>query len=204
MRVGVIECGGNLTSVVNALTRVGAAVKRVGDPSAIGDLDRLVLPGVGSFARTMDRLHDGGFIEAIRRYAAERRGWLLGICVGMQVLADRGTEFGDREGLGLVPGVVTKLDTRATGERLPHMGWNAVSVVNGCPLLRGLDDPTFYFVHSYRFDAARKEHVAGWCDYAGRFCAAIQRQNVYGVQFHPEKSQADGLRLLGNFVNGVD
>lgn len=200
MRVGVIDCGGgNVTSVVNVLTHLGAAVTRIDQADDVDHCGHLVLPGVGSFPETMKRLDSRGFSDALRRYAESSRP-LLGICIGMQVLARRGDEFGECRGMGLVPGSVTRIDTGDSGDRLPHMGWNDVSRRGECPLLVGLDRPTFYFVHSYRLATAIHDDVAGWCDYGDGFCAVFQRRNVFGVQFHPEKSQSDGLRLLGNFL----
>lgn len=200
MRVGVIDCGGgNVTSVVNALTHVGATVSRIDHAGDVDQCSHLVLPGVGSFPETMKRLDSRGFSDALRGYVRSGKP-LLGICVGMQVLADRGDEFGECCGMGLVSGLVTRIDTNATRDRLPHMGWNDVVRRGDCPLLAGLDQPTFYFVHSYRFSPAIDGDVAGWCDYGDGFCAVLHTDNVFGVQFHPEKSQSDGLKLLGNFA----
>jgi len=200
MRVGVIDCGGgNVTSVVNALTHVGAAVARIEHAGAVDQCSHLVLPGVGSFPETMQRLDSRGFCNVIRAFVRSHKP-LLGICIGMQVLADRGDEFGQCRGMGLVSGSVTRIDTDGAGDRLPHMGWNDVTRRNDCPLFAGLEHPTFYFLHSYRFSPAIESDVAGWCDYGDGFCAVLRRDNIFGVQFHPEKSQSDGLRLLSNFA----
>ena len=204
MRVGLIDYGaGNLTSVRNALEFVDAAPALVRQPQNLASVTHLVLPGVGSFPRTMQRLRERGLDEAIRE-ATQRDGKpLLGICVGMQVLADRGHEFETCPGLGLIPGDVRKLKVNGTGARLPHIGWNQVTVRGASPLLESLENPTFYFVHSYNFEPQDPADCVATCDYATGVTACVQRGLVFGVQFHPEKSQRDGLQLLRNFVNIV-
>lgn len=203
MRVGIVDFeGGNVSSVANALQHVGAPIEMADDPRAFDAYSHLVLPGVGSFQETMKRLSKRKMDVAIRRYAENQRGWLLGICVGMQVLADRGEEFGECGGLGLISASVTQVDTSSGGDRLPHMGWNDVAVRGDCPLFSGMDEPVFYFVHSFRIAVSSTDDATvAWCDYGAGFCAAVQSDNVFGVQFHPEKSQSDGLRLLRNFLD---
>ena len=150
MRVGLIDYGaGNQTSVRNALQHVGAPPTVVRAPVDLKCVSHLVLPGVGAFKQTMRLLHEHGFAEALRFHARAKGKPLLGVCVGMQVLARMGYEFEPSAGLGLIEATVRKIDVRATGERLPHIGWNEVTVTQSCRLLDGLDRPTFYFAHSY-------------------------------------------------------
>jgi glutamine amidotransferase len=201
VRVGLIDYGlGNVTSVRNALEYVDVPPIMVRQPADFDQVTHLVLPGVGSFPDAMRRLRASGLDEAIRAAVVDDGKLLLGICVGMQVLADEGHEFERCTGLGLVPGQVRKLDVTGTTDRLPHIGWNTVSVLQPSPLLRGLESPTFYFVHSYNFAVADAPDCVGSCDYASGVTACVQRGHVFGVQFHPEKSQRDGLRLLRNFT----
>jgi imidazole glycerol-phosphate synthase subunit HisH len=197
--VGVIDYGmGNLRSVLNALEHLGADACLISTPDAAGEADRLVLPGVGAFGRGMANLAARGFADELGRLTEEGRP-LLGICLGMQLLATTGTEHGAHEGLGLIPGVVRRLD--AGSLRIPHVGWNGLQPRSSNGLLAGLSaDPTFYFVHSYEFQPDDPNAVTATTDYGGDVVACVQRGAVFGVQFHPEKSQADGMRLLGNFM----
>lgn len=201
MRVGLIDYGaGNLSSVRNALEFIDAPPIMIRHPEDFGQVTHLVLPGVGSFPQAMQRLSERGLDDAIRTATLRDGKPLLGICVGMQVLADRGHEFESRDGLGLIPGEVTKLDVNGTADRLPHVGWNSVEVRRPSPLMRGLENPTFYFVHSYNFDVAEPDDCVATCDYVSGVTACVQRDRIFGVQFHPEKSQRDGLQLLRNFA----
>jgi len=200
-RIGLIDCGtSNLTSARNAIEHLGFAAEVTRDPEALSDYSHLVLPGVGSFAAGMNNLATSGMDEAIRE--AVRAGTpLLGICLGMQLLATAGEEFGDTAGMGLVPGRIGRLSPADASLRLPHIGWNEVDARGESRLLAGLDVPAcFYFVHSFAFDDPGDPMVCGVCDYGGPVVAVVESENVCGVQFHPEKSQAAGLALLGNFV----
>ena len=202
--IGLINYGaGNFTSVRDALEYLDLAVVSIDRPGQMDEVAALVLPGVGAFARTMQRLDQAGMVTALQRQV-EQGKLLLGICVGMQVLADAGHEFGETHGLGLLPGSVERLGVAGEGVRVPHMGWNDVDVVAPHPLFEQLPDPpTFYFAHSYVFRAAEPSVTLATFDSGGRHPAAVGRDNVLGVQFHPEKSQRDGLRLLSNFASMV-
>ena len=202
--IGLINYGaGNFTSVRDALEYLELDVVSIDRPGQMDEVAALVLPGVGAFARTMERLDQAGMVTGLQRQVEQGKP-LLGICVGMQVLADIGHEFGETRGLGLVPGSVERLGVAGDGVRVPHMGWNDVEVVAPHPLFEQLPDPpTFYFAHSYVFRAAEPSVTLATFDSGGPHAAAVRRDNVLGVQFHPEKSQRDGLRLLRNFANMV-
>jgi glutamine amidotransferase len=190
---------GNLRSVANALEQVGARFALIDEPGAIASADKLLVPGVGAFGACMEALAARGFREPLLAHAAAGKP-LLGICVGMQMLATTGTEFGERPGLGLVPGRVVQIPRATQDLRLPQIGWNALRLRGDCPLLRGLGAETSaYFVHSFHLEPADPADVAADVDYGGPVVAAVQRANVFGMQFHPEKSQAVGLRVLDNF-----
>lgn len=202
-RIDIVDYGmGNLQSVRNALERLGCEV-RVSDQAAdLQQADALILPGVGAFGEAMTNLRRLGLVEVLRRAALDERKPLLGICLGMQLLADASEERGQYEGLSLIPGQVKAIPVRAD-LRLPHMGWNGIAIRQSAPLFAGIPEGgAFYFVHSYHFecDAA---HVAAVTDYGTDITAAVQRDHIFGVQFHPERSQRKGQRLLKNFVEFV-
>ena len=199
MNIGIVDIGiGNLGSLRNALYNEGWDTVSVSAEDDFTDLTHLILPGVGAFYAAMDRLGQSGLIEPIRRFAAQGRP-MLGICLGMQILAESGTEGGDVPGLGLIPGQVVRI-VPGDDLRLPHVGWNNAMQMAKHPLLVGIrNDVDFYFVHSYRFLAAKTENVLAKTDYGEEFPSIVGNGNVVGVQFHPEKSQVNGLRILDNF-----
>jgi len=198
MRIGIVDIGiGNLGSLGNALYSQGWDSLFVARPSGLEGCTHLLLPGVGAFLTAVKRLHDSGLFEPIREFAAEGRP-VMGICLGMQLLAEQGSEQGDIEGLGLVEGRVVPI--HAPSQRLPHVGWNNVYQEQGHPLFEKIrNDIDFYFAHSYRFVASHPDSVLAYTEYGERFPSVICQGNVVGVQFHPEKSQSNGLRLLDNF-----
>lgn len=199
---GLVEgIGGNVGSVRSALRRLGLDPRPVRTPLDAMACDRLILPGVGTFGHLMQGLRDTGLDAAIRRFAAEGRP-ILGICVGMQVLADQGDEGPGAPGLGLVPGRVVELKASA-GIRVPHMGWSDVRPTPAADLIPGSETGApacFYFVHSFAFEAAEPSDIAATCEHGRPFAAAVQRGSVYGVQFHPERSQREGLDVLDRFL----
>jgi imidazole glycerol-phosphate synthase subunit HisH len=186
---------GNRRSVEKALAHVGAESTVTADHDEIRAADKVVLPGVGAFPEAMRNLRRTGLDEVIRERA--RAGVpLLGICLGMQLLFESTTEHEGAEGLGILPGEVTALDA----PRLPHIGWNLVALRES-RLTAGLgEEAAFYHVHSYACRPAEPEDVVGWSEYGERFASIVERDNVMGAQFHPEKSSRDGLRLLANFA----
>ena len=188
----------NLDSISRAAEACGATVVKTSDPASLARADLMILPGVGHFGAAMDNLERFGLADAIRRQAGEGKP-LLGICLGMQLLAESSEEADGRAGLGLIAGEVVRLAYNAS-ERVPHMGWNAVEPVRSEPLLNGIESGAdFYFVHSYRLRCRSQADVAAETPYCGRFASVISRERVMGVQFHPEKSQTAGFALLRNF-----
>lgn len=189
---------GNLRSVHNALFENGFDPIAVDRDTDFDDLTHLIVPGVGNFTAVMRHLDDAGLVERVRDFAGSGRP-LLGICVGMQLLAMRGTEGGDTAGLGLVDGVVDQLPT-GNGLVLPHVGWSTVRFPREHPVLESVKpDRDFYFVHSYAMQVADSDEAVGITEYGAEFVSIVGKANVVGFQFHPEKSQANGLRLLENF-----
>lgn len=205
-RVALIDYGsGNLRSAEKALVRAAdgrADIVVTHDPDTVARADRIVLPGVGAFAACMAALAArDGVIAALNAAVLERGAPFLGICVGMQLMAARGLEFGETPGLGWVPGDVRRIAPSDPALKVPHMGWNNLEGVTDHPVLAGLQaGAPVYFTHSFAMFPEDSAHVAAYVDHGGRFPAAVARDNLAGVQFHPEKSQAAGLRLLSDFL----
>jgi glutamine amidotransferase len=198
VKIAVLDYGmGNLRSASKALEHVGAEVSVTPDHDRIRAADALVLPGVGAFPEAMRRISEQGLDHLIATRVSEGTP-LLGICLGMQLLFERSDEHGGAEGLGLLPGSVRALDPR--GMKLPHIGWSPVAFERPSPLSAGFaPEEPFYFVHSFVAEA-RPEHLIASAAHGERFAAIIGSERVFGTQFHPEKSSAAGLRMLGNFL----
>ncbi len=199
--IGVVAYGkGNLRSVTNALDRIEARYLVAEKLSALQECDRILLPGVGAFGDCMRKLAEKDFSFAIVEQVRKQGKLLLGICVGMQMLATEGEEFGRHAGLDLIPGRVVQIPRIHQDLRLPQVGWNTLELKNESPLFTGLGhDRDCYFVHSYHFVPADPVHVAAVVDYGGPVVAVVSAERVHGVQFHPEKSQSVGLAVLDNF-----
>lgn len=200
-KIGLLNYGaGNFASVRNALCHIGLEPLEVTDPTAMDDATHLILPGVGSFPAAMNRLSEMKIWEELDRQVNRKHKPFLGICVGMQILADRGFEFEETRGLGWIGGEVKQIDSKAHSLSVPHIGWNELIVNQQNELLQNLpDSPSFYFVHSFAFQPAVAETQIAVCEYGQEITAIVQKENIFGVQFHPEKSQRDGLQLLKNF-----
>jgi imidazole glycerol-phosphate synthase subunit HisH len=202
--VAVVDYGaGNLRSVARALERSGLRPSVTGEAAALRRADAVVLPGVGAFADAMASLRARGLDEALREAIASPRPY-LGLCLGLQLLFEESAEHGATAGFGLLPGRVQRFPARdAAGRplRVPHIGWNQVRFSGSHPMLAALPvEDVYYFVHAYRVVPKEEAHVVGVTDYGGPFAAAVAREGVFAVQFHPEKSQSSGRRLLDGFA----
>ena len=206
-RVVLIDYGsGNLRSAEKALQAAAAEqpgateIVTSGDPEVVRMAERVVLPGVGAFRACMDALHAReGLVEAMTEAVHTRGAPFLGVCVGMQLLATRGLEFGEARGLDWIAGEVRPLDPASPAAKVPHMGWNAIRPETPHALIRDGEED-LYFTHSYAFAPDDAAAVTASVDHGGRFAAAVAKGNVAGVQFHPEKSQRAGLELIGRFL----
>lgn len=202
--IAIIDYGmGNLRSVQKGFEKVGFEAVVTADPKVVLAADKVVLPGVGAFRDCMKNLEEGGFIEPILKVIREGRPF-LGICLGLQLLFSESEEFGIHKGLGVIPGRVARFPEGMTenGEALkvPHMGWNQILFRSGSPLFTGIEDGTnVYFVHSYYVRPDDPAVIATTTRYGIEFCSSVRKDNIVATQFHPEKSQEKGLRILKNF-----
>ncbi|MCP1728284.1 glutamine amidotransferase [Natronospira proteinivora] len=201
-QIALIDYGmGNLHSMAKALEKVApnSHIRITDEAETVRAADRVVFPGVGAMAACMQALQERDLIPAIQE--AARNKPMLGVCLGMQALFDESEEGGGVAGLGLIPGRVRRFTfDEAARLKIPHMGWNEIQASGTHPLWSGIQTPWFYFVHSFYCQPDETAHGAAYCDYGQRFCAAVAHENLVAVQFHPEKSQTSGLRLLANFV----
>jgi len=201
--IAIIDYGlGNVQAFVNVYRRLQIPVYVATDAQALSEATKLILPGVGAFDHAMERLNASGMREKLDELVLQKHAPVLGICVGMQILASSSDE-GTWPGLGWIPGRVRTLAEVCLSEKfpLPHMGWNDVNVAKPSPLFVGLENyARFYFLHSYYFQCDQSEHIIATTAYALDFACAIANGNVYGVQFHPEKSHSVGVNLLKNFA----
>ena len=201
MAICIIDYGtGNIKSVVNMLRRLDCAADVSSDVTTVKAAEKLILPGVGAFDQGMKRLQETGIAEVVKHKVLRENTPLLGICLGAQLLL-ASSEEGRGEGLRLVGGKVVRFQPSSGSMKVPHMGWNNVAVRKKNPLFKGLEEEArFYFVHSYHFSMEDDEDVIGTTEYGYPFVSAFRRRNVYGVQFHPEKSHKFGMTLLRNFA----
>jgi glutamine amidotransferase len=199
--VAIVDTGlCNLDSIARAIEDCGGNPLVTDDPRDLERVSHIVLPGVGAFPEAMAQLRNRGLDVALSEQVIGREIPFLGVCLGMQLMATRGTEVRETDGLGWIDGEVDLLKAQP-GERIPHIGWNEVEPTADSPLFRGIDPGRdFYFVHSYALRPKRAEDVAALTPYAGGFVSAVHRGNVFGVQFHPEKSQKVGFAVLRNFL----
>jgi glutamine amidotransferase len=203
-KIVIIDYGvGNTFSVTNAILRLDYSKVRVSDNEAdIKSADALILPGVGAFDEAVRNLKFHKLPEILNETVLVQKKPILGICVGMQLLAEGSEENGWHEGLNWIPGKVKKIEL-PTSYAVPHVGWNNISFQNRDSLFsRTEESPNFYFDHSYHFETTPEYRLA-WCDYGIEITAAVQKDNIFGVQFHPEKSQTNGLKLLRGFFNAI-
>lgn len=199
--IAIVDYGmGNVGSVLNVLKLLGAEGRVTRNSKDFAEATHIILPGVGAFADGMRGLRDCGAMESLSREVAEKRKPFLGICLGMQLLADIGEEGGETPGLGWIKGRTRRLRVDGSKFRLPHIGWNDVAL-SASPLFKNVAARDFYFVHSYCIEPADRELIIGTCEYGEVFAATVQSGNIFGVQFHPEKSQKGGLQILKNFIS---
>lgn len=204
-RIAIVDYGmGNVRSVVNAFEYVGAEVKLSNDPKDLRDAAGIVVPGQGAFRDCIQCLKQKRFTLILEEEVKQKGKPYLGICLGLEILADKSYEGGEFSGLGWIPGVIKKFDLPAKF-KVPHLGWNDVITEKPTSLLANLSDPPcFYFAHSYYLEPTNSRVVIASCDYGIKFAAAVQQENIFAVQFHPEKSQKDGLQLIKNFAEIVN
>ena len=203
METAIIDYGmGNLLSVQRAFEKCGSDAVIIDNPLELRDAERIVLPGVGAFPDAMDNLRKNGWIEELNRAGLEKETPILGICLGMQLLADKGYEVRECDGLGYIPGEIIRFTQTQEKERIPHVGWNEILKREDSPLFDGIADGTnYYFVHSYHFRVANEENIATVTPYCGEFVSSVIKDNIVGTQFHPEKSQKAGFKLIKNFLS---
>ncbi len=203
LKIAVIDYGmGNLKSVTNAINYLGYEVYISNKANELEKANALILPGVGSFGQAMENLKKLELDKVIRFLSLDQEVPILGICLGMQILGNDSNEGGLNKGLGLIPGHVRKIPEK-DNYRLPHIGWNSIKILSEKPIYENISsESSFYFVHSYRFECDQ-EFISSSTEYSSRIVSSIQKNNIFGVQFHPEKSHKNGLILLKNFINHV-
>jgi glutamine amidotransferase len=202
--IKIIDYGmGNIQSVKNAFELFDCNVQIINTPEEIDKADGIILPGVGAFGNAIKNLHEKKIVEPLQEAVLEKGIPLLGICLGMQLLADSSEERGSNKGLSLIPGSIQEIP-KIEGYRLPHVGWNDLRIKNKENLFKGIaDKSSFYFVHSYRFECS-EDYVIATTDYGQNINAAVQKDHIFGAQFHPERSQKKGLHLIKNFINFIN
>jgi len=200
--IGIVSFGlSNISSIRNAIDSLKFRSFLIEEPDQVSKAEKILLPGVGSFNEAMNRLKESGLDNALRE-AASKGIPIMGICLGMQLLADKGFEGGETKGLGLIPGTVNRMNDDAI--KLPHMGWNNLKLEQSNKVLyQDFDGIDYYFIHSYEFVADNSENVLATVDHGGQVTAIVSKDNVFGCQFHPEKSQRAGLELLKSFINNA-
>jgi len=199
MKVAIINYGmGNVASVDKAIRNLGYESLITNDSKEINDSDCIILPGVGAFAQGMENLNKLGLTELLNIEVIQNKKPFLGICLGMQLIATKGFEPHPTKGLGWIEGEVIKINE--PNKSIPHLGWNEITVKNNS-FLNEFDQKDFYFIHSYHFSVKKSEDIAATVNYGNTFVAAIQKENIFATQFHPEKSQSSGLSLIRMFLN---
>ena len=203
--LAIVDYGmGNLKSVANAMEALSGEAVLTRDPSVIEQADGIILPGVGAFGEGMKNLHEFGLVDVLNREVIGKKKPYLGICLGLQFLARTGHEDGESKGLGWVDGIVKLIEPEGKEHKVPHMGWNNIEILKQSEIFEGLhDDPVFYFVHSYalELDPGKEDILTSVSDHGCRITASIQKGHIFATQFHPEKSQSAGLKVLKNFIS---
>jgi len=205
MKIAIIDYElGNLRSVFGAVEKLGHRAYITNDIAKFEEADKLILPGVGAFEDGMKNLNNLGLIEPLTRLVLNEQKPILAICLGFQLLANESHEFGLHKGLGWIDAEVKKIDTKNSDLQVPHVGWNDLFMTRNCILWENIPkEALFYYVHSFQVHCASDDIVMGKCIYGTEFTSAIQQENIFGTQFHPEKSQYYGLEVLKNFIEGI-
>lgn len=203
--IAIVDYGmGNLHSVSKAFETIGEEVIITNKKADLEKAEGIVLPGVGAFGKGIENLKKYDLIEVLDKEILIKKKPLLGICLGMQLLAEESEEFGKHKGLGWIPAKIRRFNLKNQSLRVPHVGWNNINLIQNSVLFKNIKNETnFYFVHSYFMDCQDHAKIIAECDYGERFTAAVQKENIFGIQFHPEKSQSAGLKVLENFVNYI-
>ena len=207
MNVTIVDYkSGNISSVINSFKEVAQSKVKIevtSDLNKIKSSDKVVLPGQGSFKSCTDALNSiDGLVETLNDFAIKNKKPLLGICVGLQMFADIGYEETETKGLGWIPGKVTKIDNQNGKYKLPHIGWNEINIIKDSKILKDINDKShMYFVHSYEFIPNDKNTISATTNYSSNHVCAVEKDNIYGTQFHPEKSDKIGLKIIDNFIN---
>jgi len=207
MNVTIVDYkSGNISSVINSFREVAqnkVKIEVTSDVNKIKSTDKVVLPGQGSFKSCVDALQSiNGLVDCLNDFVMNKKKPLLGICVGLQMFADVGYEESETNGLGWIPGKVTKIDNQNGKYKLPHIGWNQINLVKDSKILKDIKDKShMYFVHSYEFVPNDKNIISATIDYSSKHVCAVEKENIFGTQFHPEKSDKTGLKIINNFIN---
>ena len=207
MNVTIVDYkSGNISSVINSFKEVAenkVKIEVTSDVSKIKSTDKVVLPGQGSFKSCVDALQSiKGLVDCLNEFVMNKKKPLLGICVGLQMFADVGYEESETKGLGWISGKVTKIDNQNGKYKLPHIGWNQINIIKGSKIFKDIKDKShMYFVHSYEFVSTDKNSILATTDYSSKHVCAVEKENIFGTQFHPEKSDKTGLKIINNFIN---
>ena len=207
MKVIIVDySSGNISSVINSFKEVAqdkARIEVTSDLNKIKSSDKIVLPGQGSFKSCVDALNNiSGLVDTLNEFAITNKKPLLGICVGLQMFADVGYEETETKGLGWISGVVSKIDNQDGKFKLPHIGWNQINIVKDSQIFKGIENNShMYFVHSYEFVPKYKSVISATTDYSSNIVCSVEKENIFGTQFHPEKSDKTGLKIIDNFIN---
>ena len=207
MNVTIVDYkSGNISSVINSFKEVAqnkVKIEVTSDVSKIKSTDKVVLPGQGSFKSCVDALQSiNGLVDCLNDFVKNKKKPLLGICVGLQMFAEVGYEESETKGLGWIPGKVTKIDNQNGKYKLPHIGWNQINIVKESKIFKDIKDKShMYFVHSYEFVPTDKNFISATIDYSSKHVCAVEKENIFGTQFHPEKSDRTGLKIINNFIN---
>jgi glutamine amidotransferase len=203
IKVAIINYGtGNIRSLYNSLRRINIQAEIITDPLSINKFNKVFLPGVGSYRDAMEKINKFSWDRAIKDFLSIKNNYLFGICVGMQILSTYGYEHGKSNGLDLVKGEVIKIDISEQSLKLPHIGWNNIQILKKNSITENLThDANFYFVNSYSFRLANTKEIIATTKYGVEFPSIINKENIFGTQFHPEKSSKAGIQILKNFIN---